>query len=327
MTSGLARLLFLVIALCSVALTWATPAFAEVPLTQTDCPPLWDEPLHKLVVLELNSLVQERPRALLSDIHSVDVKCFEDRVVVTVTSAKGKSSRRTISWLDDEAGTVQPRIVALTAAELADSIWLVAPRSPKETPPRPYRRIDSAGRRWNVVVGGAVEWLGKPSLLGLGAQLSVEHYVFPALAARLEVRPMFASGKRDTTEIRARSVSAVLSTLFGDHAWHKGQRWSWGFGPGLRVGWAQIIGTPTQPLTTCAPPGCDLVSDALYGVWLGPLLTGRVAYVLPEALVLSASVEGGIVTRPVIGTDHTGAALFGYDGPWLEGGLAIGSAF
>jgi hypothetical protein len=327
MTGGLARLLFVVVALCSLVLSWVHPAFAEVPLTQTDCPPLWDEPLHKLVVLELNSLVQERPRALLSDIRSVDVKCFDDRVVVTVISAKGKTSRRTISWLDDEAGTVQPRVVALTAAELADSIWLVAPRSPKETPPRPYRRIESAGRRWIVGVGGAVESLGKPSLLGLGAQLSLEHYVFPALAARLEVRPMFASSKRDTTEIRARSLSAVVSAVFGDHAWHKGQRWSWGFGPGLRVGWAQIIGTPTQALTSCPPPGCDLVSDAVYGLWLGPLLTGRVAYILPEAVAFSLNVEGGMVTRPVIGTDYTGAALFGYDGPWLGAGLAIGSAF
>jgi hypothetical protein len=327
MTSWSARCLLWVGVLCSMALSWSKPAQAEVPLTQTDCPPLWDEPLHKLVVLELNSLVQERPRALLSDIRSVDVKCFADRVVVTVTSAKGKSSRRTISWLDDETGTVQPRIVALTAAELADVIWLVAPRSPKETPPRPYRRIESAGRRWIVLVGGGVESLGKPSFLGLGANLSLEHYLFPVLAARLEVRPMFATGKHQTTELRARSLSGVVSTLFGDHAWDKGQRWSWGFGPGLRVGWAQIIGTPTEPLTSCPAPGCDLVSDALYGYWLGPLLTGRVAFILPEAVAFSASVEGGLVTRPLIGTDHTGAALFGYDGPWLGGTLAIGSAF
>jgi hypothetical protein len=56
-------------------------------------------------------------------------------------------------------------------------------------------------------------------------------------------------------------------------------------------------------------------------------LTGRVAFILPEAVAFSASVEGGLVTRPLIGTDHTGAALFGYDGPWLGGTLAIGSAF
>jgi hypothetical protein len=327
MTSWSAPCLLRIGVLCSVALLWSRVADAEVPLTQTDCPPLWDEPLHKLVVLELNSLVQERPRALLSDIRSVDVKCLEDRVVVTVTSAKGKSSRRTISWLDDEAGTVQPRIVALAAAELADTIWLVAPRSPKETPPRPYRRIESAGRRWVVLVGGGVEWLGKPSLLGLGASLSLEHYVLPALAARLEFRPMFATGRHETTDVRARSFSTVVSTLFGDHAWDDGQRWSWGFGPGLRMGWAQIIGTPTAPLTSCPPPGCDLVSEALYGFWLGPLLTGRVTYALPSAVTFSALVEGGLVTRPVIGTDHTGAAIFGYDGPWIGGSVAIGSAF
>lgn len=327
MTSWSARFLFVVGVLCSVALTWVNPAFAEVPLTQTDCPPLWDEPLHKLVVLELNSLVQERPRALLSDIRSVDVKCFEDRVVVAVTSAKGKSSRRTISWLDDDAGTVQPRVVALAAAELADAIWLVAPRSPKETPSRPYRRMERVGRRWILLVGGAVESLGKPSLLAWGADVSLEHNILPALAARLEIRPMFATGRRDTTELRARSLSAVASTLFGDNAWSSKQRWTWGFGPGLRVGWAQIIGTPTQAPTNCPPPGCDLVGEALYGLWFGPQLTGRVAYIFPEAVVFSASIEGGLVTRPVIGTDYTGAALFGYDGPWVGGGLAIGSAF
>jgi hypothetical protein len=327
MTSWPARCLLLLVALCSMALTWASPAQAEVPLTQTDCPPLWDEPLHKLVVLELNSLVQERPRALLSDIRSVDVKCFADRVVVTVTSAKGKSSRRTISWLDDDTGTVQPRIVALTAAELADSIWLVAPRSPKEAPPRPYRRIDAAGRRWILLVGGAVESLGKPSLLGLGAQLSIEHYVFPMLAARLELRPVVANGKRQTTEIRARSLSAELTALFGDHAWEAGQRWSWGFGPGVRFGWSQVIGIPTVPPTACAAPGCDLSGEALYGLWFGPLLSGRVAFILPSAVVFSANVEGGLVTRPVIGTDSSGAAIFGYDGPWLGGGIALGSAF
>jgi len=310
---------------------WALRAQANpgaVPLAQHDCPEHWHEPLEKLLVLELSSLVQERPRSQLSDIRSVDVTCFADRVVVTVISAKGKTYRRTLSNLDDDDGTVQPRIVALTAAELADSIWLVAPKSPKEAPSRPYRRIEAAGQRWLLMVGGAVESVGKPSLLGLGAQVALEHYLLPMMAARLEVRPTFSNALLSGgTEVRSRTLSAVASVLFGDHAWQPSQRWSWGFGPGVRVGWSQIIGIPTQPPTSCPPPGCDLSGEAIHGLWLGPVLSGRIAFVLPEALVFSASVEGGLVVRPLIGTDSSGLALFGYDGPWLGGGLAIGSAF
>lgn len=298
-----------------------------VRLLQRGCPEVWSEHLVKLVPLELNSLVQERPRAHLSDIQSVEVECTETQVTVTVNATRGSSYARTLPRQVDEEGTVQPRILALTAAELADSIWLVAPTPPKEAPSRPYRRIDPAGRRWVLLAGGSVESIGKPSLLALGAALALERHLFGVLTIRSEVRAMIASSKQDAAKVRTRELSGVIAALVGEHAHDRTQRWSWGFGPGVRVGWAQIVGIPTEPPQSCPPPGCDLAGDDLRGLFLGPLLTARLALVLPEAVVFAATLEGGLVTRPLIGTDASGAALFGYDGPWLGGGLEIGTAF
>jgi hypothetical protein len=303
---------------------------SQVPIHQRDCPDEWQEPLVKLIDLELQSLLEERPRAQLSDVRSVTVSCTVDRIVVTVISTKGKIYNRTLTRdLDEQDAAAQPRVVALTAAELADSIWLVAPRPAKEAPPRPYRHLRVAGQRWVLLVGGMAELLGKPSLVGLGAELAVEHYALPMLALRLQARGSFArSADRDGTEIRARSWTGVASALFGEHATEQGQRWSWGFGPGVRVGWAQIVGIPVRSTVACpSPSGCDLQGDAVHGIWFGPVLTGRLAYIWSNAVVLALSVEGGLVTRSIIGADSAGTALFGYDGPWLGAGLSVGSAF
>ncbi len=284
------------------------------PVVVLGCPDEWSTELRDLLALELQTLIQERRDIEHTRFGRVAVECRAGQVRIDVELASGERSQR---WVATEGieREARARTVALTATELVDALWLE--REPPPTPPRierpqPTRRAQRQLRP-SVHVAGSLRRTGRPGVWLFGGLIGAELPVTRALAPVADLRLHVGRRSTDLATVDVFSCSAASHLLVGSHA----GVWRWGAGPGVRLGWVSLRGDPES--------GTDLRGERLGGLWGGPGILGRVT-LAPGAgqLLLTLSLDGGLVTLPVTGTLDSGTAVFAMDGGWLGAALGVG---
>lgn len=282
------------------------------PLELVRCEPAWLERIPALLELELSSLAAERTELPRGELHRLWVECSGERAELRAMLESGRGARTEVD-LRGLSREARARSVALSAAELVDTLWQQelelepAPPPPAAPTPAPRRRDPS------LSLLGIARSAGRPSLWLGGLSLSGTLPIDRRFAVAVDATRL--AGQRQLDEARATlaSLSLAVSLL----AELGGERWLFGVGPAGRVGWVRMRGRPEA--------GSGLVGDVADGPWGGPALVTRWGFVpRGSAWRLEARAEAGLVTLPVAGTRDRDTTLQELRGPWAGLGLGLG---
>jgi hypothetical protein len=236
------------------------------------------------------------------------------------------------------------RALALAAAELVDALAAAVPpvaaspdqsRAPtkqpvpatvqaeRTTPPAMAPATATAtttttttttttARSPSALLGGTVDWLGKPATLLVGARLSYLHplggFVTPMLSLDGNVGEATSSVGRVAARTVAGGIHVLLRAPLG--------RLRVDIGPGLRFGWVHLAGKPEA--------GSILEGHALSAWWGGPEVRMRTTTTWGRGWAGALELGAGLVVLPVRGLVDGGAAAYALDGAWLSLALQLG---
>jgi hypothetical protein len=210
------------------------------------------------------------------------------------------------------------RLAPVAAALLAALATARARAEPTRTsqPLKSGTKVERERGRVSALFGGSIRRSGSPATPLSGAVLAVELPLLRALALATDFRLDTGQARTQPARVNIATWSGAAHLLIGQHR----GRWRWGAGPGARLGWVRLESDPT------ASSGLDRRTAT--GIWAGPGVTVRATHAfLPRQLILSLSVDGGLVVLPVSAALAPGRDLYAMQGGWMgitiAGGLDL----
>ena len=292
----------------------AEPPLLPIGLELDGCQALDQGELDKLLAMEFRTLgvLPTQPP------ERVRIDCAAQGAIVTLESTNTSNS------VDFAATTPSawPRLLALAVSEIVIESRArgATPSAPRTTSrrlakaPRASAHTSQEGRQFRVFAGVAVRralrpatWLTGPDL---GVALELNGYFSLAADLRLEL------GHTETAlaSVDWVSTSGALVALGGGKVGH----WSFGVGPGVRVGYLRL-----SPQVQVA----NATGHSVGGVWGGPELQARAWFGLGARGFVFGGVESGFITTPVIGLVNGERRLVDTGGVWLSATLGAGLLF
>jgi len=232
----------------------------------------------------------------------VIVDCLDSHAVrVTVDRAAGRRQQRHVR-LYDVPPRARPRLLALAIVELLAA----GGPAPEPAPPAGAPRTVTAPLPAVVAVppgsGGPSppSWRAGAGASGRSFSSAWGQATFGAAAGVTRELPgpraAIALDVAVEASERAASLGRVAVLLASAALWYelRGQhgRWTYGAGPGLRLGWARLAG---------AAPASQVQAHTVSRWWTGPLLAARLDVDLTARLSAGAALEAGKVLQSVRG--------------------------
>jgi len=290
------------------------PRGLPISLELDGCQALDQGELDKLLAMEFRTL------GVLPTLppERVRVDCAAQRAIVTLESANASNEVDFTAT----APSAWPRLLALAVSEIVIESRArgAAPSAPKTTSrplaKGPHAPTHTSQKRqiFRVFAGATVRralrpatWLTGPEL---GVAVELNRYFSLAADLRLEL------GRTETALARVDwvSTSGALVALAGGNM----GRWSFGVGPGMRVGYLRL-----SPQVQVA----NATGHAVSGVWGGPEMQARARFVLSARGFVFGGVDSGFITTPVIGLVDGERRLVDTSGVWLSATLGAGLLF
>jgi len=277
----------------------ASAAPPRVSLRIHPCAAVPADEVRRLAALELGTLFTDELGPATTQ---VEVDCQAGAIRLRVDDrVTGKMLERSIA-LDEAPAKARGRLLALAVAELVSTSWselelpslpvpVVAPPSPSlQAAVRGHIERTRLGRlRLELIAGGLVFFSGaRPILLGgTGIRLAKDHAHHLGWVVDVSVH-------HGTAPVTLGTVQADVLSAAGQMVVHQAWRHTaLHIGVGLRGGATRLAGDAG---------GRDGVLGAVHwGPWLGPLVSGSLAFSPARRLALDLGVEAGYVASSVRG--------------------------
>lgn len=310
---------------------------SPVRLRMDTCVPVSQADLGALLALELERSrangVPDREDDGKNDVQpghedggaQVIVDCVESHAVrLTVDRAAGRMQQRQVR-LYDVPPRARPRLLALAIVEL------LAAGGPAPEPARLAAGPTTVAASLPVMVASPAARAGPfPPSWRAGAGASGRSFssawgqaTFGAAASVSRELPgpraAIALDVAVEASERGASLGRVTVLLASAALWYELQgrhgRWTYGAGPGLRVGWTRLAGTD---------PASQVQAHTVKRWWTGPLLAARLDVDVTSHLSTGAALEAGKVLQSVRGLVGDRAEVE-IGGAWLAATIFAGT--